>query len=136
MRIQTITKYGLVSLCLTLPPLAATAQDCDDWHEIISLSSSETVIRHCLRQGLDLTARDEHNFTVLHVAAIRSSSEIIQILLDAGADPSAVNDNGHYPYHLAMMRSITVDPDLVERLRQGVPAHVLNCNPAPSGFAC
>ncbi|MCK5651403.1 MAG: ankyrin repeat domain-containing protein, partial [Gemmatimonadetes bacterium] len=46
-------------------------------------------------------ARDESRYTALHWAAIRAQWEAFQLLVESGADPSAVGGDGGTPLHWA-----------------------------------
>ena len=48
-----------------------------------------------------LAARDARGFTVLHIAATEDRPEVQRLLLQSGADPNAVNDDGASPLHIA-----------------------------------
>lgn len=51
-----------------------------------------------------LAARDKDGSTPLHCAAWKGHAQIVELLLDAGADINAHNDNGHWgttPLHAA-----------------------------------
>ena len=48
-----------------------------------------------------LAARDSMGFTVLHIVAGEDRPEVQRFLLESGADPNAVNDEGVSPLHIA-----------------------------------
>ena len=48
-----------------------------------------------------LAARDSMGFTVLHIIAGEDRPEVQRYLLESGADPNAVNDEGVSPLHIA-----------------------------------
>lgn len=62
-------------------------------------------VKDLLQQDRSLTsARDPDKSTPLHWAAWKGHDQIVQILLDAGADVHAKNENGHWgdtPLHAA-----------------------------------
>ena len=52
--------------------------------------------------GLDLNAKDgERGWTALHGAAQRGRADIVQLLLDAGAEVNPLDDSGCTPLDLA-----------------------------------
>ena len=63
--------------------------------------SAEKAVRLLLAAGSDINARNEADFTALHGAALRGSHEVIQILVDYGADLNARDFRGRTPYRLA-----------------------------------
>ena len=64
-------------------------------------ASAEKAVRLLLAAGSDINARNEADFTALHGAALRGSHEVIQILVDHGADLNARDFRGRTPYRLA-----------------------------------
>jgi ankyrin repeat protein len=50
-----------------------------------------------LGAGASINARDKKGYTVLHVAARANNVALVQMLVDAGADPFAVNLKGELP---------------------------------------
>lgn len=74
-----------------------------------------------------LESKDDQRRTALHLAVMRRDKAIVSVLLDHGADASAVDFELHTPLHLACMdqlrvagwyrfSSITVHSDIVEML--------------------
>ena len=63
--------------------------------------SAEKAVRLLLTAGSDVNARNEADFTALHGASLRGSHEVIQILVDHGADLNARDFRGRTPYRLA-----------------------------------
>jgi ankyrin repeat protein len=59
------------------------------------------VLIQLLRAGADVNAADEHGFTALMDAAIRDQAELVKILLQHGADPDRVNQDGRSARELA-----------------------------------
>jgi tankyrase len=77
---------------------AATFGDLDTIREM--LASDSTIV----------SSKIEWGFTALHGVAGEEQFEMAELLLDAGADPNAQNDDGITPLHLA------VYPRMVELL--------------------
>ena len=63
--------------------------------------SAEATVRLLLESGANVHARNEADFTALHGAAFRGLNEVIQILVDHGADIDARDFRGRTPYRLA-----------------------------------
>ena len=76
---------------------------CDDWNtaRFFEHADAATVSR-CLDDGADVRTRDANGMTPLHFAAARTRAPgVIQALLDAGADASAVDSQGKAAWHHA-----------------------------------
>ena len=84
-------------LAISLAAQPAAAQDCavgpDDWDDV-------QLFRRCLSEvGLDWWDAPSGN-TILHNAAANTNNPtVVQLLLEADADPNAVNDRGETPLH-------------------------------------
>lgn len=63
--------------------------------------AAEEAVRVLLEAGADINAVNEASFTALHGAAYRGLNEVIQILVDHGADIDARDFRGRTPYRLA-----------------------------------
>ena len=50
---------------------------------------------------VDVNHRDSTDFTVLHSAAASKATDVAQVLIDAGADIDAMNNEGHAPLYFA-----------------------------------
>jgi ankyrin repeat protein len=55
------------------------------------------IARMLLEHGVDVHARNKFYATALHLAAFRGRPEIVQLLLDHGANPNAENEKGRTP---------------------------------------
>ncbi|QDT36051.1 ankyrin repeat domain-containing protein [Stratiformator vulcanicus] len=60
-------------------------------------SSSPEAVRYLIGLGLDVNARDRHNWTPLHYACRSTTPDTVMVLLKAGADVDIVNDEGDIP---------------------------------------
>jgi ankyrin repeat protein len=63
--------------------------------------AAEEAVRLLLDAGADVKAVNEADFTALHGAAFRGLNEVIQILVDHGANINARDFRGRTPYRLA-----------------------------------
>ena len=63
--------------------------------------SAFDVVTLLVEAGADVRAVNEADFTALHGGAFRGSNEIIQHLLDHGADINAQDFRGRTPYRIA-----------------------------------
>ncbi len=70
-----------------------------DLFEACEANDANTV-RQCLRNG-DVNVRDDYSWTPLMCAACAGSTEIVALLLDAGADASSRDRAGYTAYSLA-----------------------------------
>ena len=50
---------------------------------------------------VDLNHQDRDNYTALHIAVHFKHADVVQVLIDAGADIETKNDKGHSPLHVA-----------------------------------
>jgi len=64
--------------------------------------SKHKLVRQMLDKGANVNARNEHQSSVLAMAASRGSSEIVDLLLAHGADVNAANDKGWTALMLAV----------------------------------
>ena len=62
-------------------------------HTAVAAGDIEAVL-DCLKSGDDFAARDARGRTPLHIAVEENWPEIAEMLLDAGADPQAQDNNG------------------------------------------
>jgi len=50
------------------------------------------------------------NKTALHMAALNDHVDVVQLLIDSGADVTAADDAGNTPLHFAALKSVTQKP--------------------------
>lgn len=68
--------------------------------------SDEPLVQALIERGIDLTARNEHGDTALHVAAaMAGNTEIATRLVEAGSDVNARGKGGATPLHYAVHSS-------------------------------
>jgi ankyrin repeat protein len=60
------------------------------------------IARFLVQAGASIEARDEDLSTLLHDAAVKGHLDIIQMLLDAGADRTIRDSNGYTAAQLAI----------------------------------
>ena len=84
--------------------------------------SGEESVRVLLEAGADINAVNEADFTALHGAAFRGLNEIVQILVEHGADIDARDFRGRTPFRLAegskQSFQFQVWPETAELLRE------------------
>ena len=61
------------------------------------------MIKHLIEFGVDVNARDYYGNTPLHYAARLKKSELIEMLLNAGAEIDPVNKDGLTPLRLMLL---------------------------------
>jgi uncharacterized protein len=74
-------------------------------HACIALSQNAEIARLLIAQGADVNMEQAGGYTPLHQAAAAGLSELTQILLEAGADPSCVCHQGKTPADYARERN-------------------------------
>lgn len=57
----------------------------------------EKVLRYLLKQGADISAKDDADFTALHAAVIANDIGCVKCLLEVGCDVNAKNMYGNNP---------------------------------------
>jgi ankyrin repeat protein len=84
-------------------------------HACISLSRDSETARVLIAQGADVNMAQAGGYTALHQAAAAGLEELTGILLQAGADPAKVCDQGKTPaayaqerHHDTVVRQLTV----------------------------
>jgi len=60
------------------------------------------LIKYLIKIGVDVNAREVNLWTPLHFAARRKSTDAMKLLIDAGAEVDAVNDEGLTPLQLTI----------------------------------
>ena len=73
-----------------------------DFFQAVGKGNVEDV-KGLLHSGLSIASKNEYGETALHVSAISGNLELLQLLLDAGGDPSAVT-SGTYPGHKSIVQ--------------------------------
>ena len=76
---------------------------CEDWNTALFFERAGTAdVSRCLKAGAEVGVRDEAEATPLHLAASKSEvPAVVQVLLDAGADPAARDMQGKAPWDYA-----------------------------------
>lgn len=74
-------------------------------------------VRHHLKQGADLAAKDQYGFTALHCAAFacnkantKPGAEVMRVLLESGAPPNALSADGRSVLYLTAELSWELEP--------------------------
>jgi ankyrin repeat protein len=58
-------------------------------------------VRLLIAHGVDVTAKDDHLSTPLHLASSSGIPEIVRLLIDSGADVTEKDGSSRTPLHLA-----------------------------------
>ena len=91
--------------------------------------SAEDAVKVLLEAGVDVNGVNEADFTALHGATFRGLNEVIQILVDHGANINARDFRGRTPYRLAELAKQSTQmqafPDTAELLKRlGADIHL------------
>ena len=70
-----------------------------------SRNGYKVTVRRFLREGASLKEQDESGRTALHFAVLGGETEVVEMLLAAGADPDIPDKNGTTPFLLAAENS-------------------------------
>ena len=119
--LKKATAAGLACLLLVagLPLPAAAAESCQGWRTA-KFFETATVdeVRVCLSAGEDPNEPDRKGLTALHRAARETSDPaVIEVLLDAGANPRAYSIAGRLPWDFARRNDKIKGSDAYQRLR-------------------
>ena len=78
-------------------------RDNNPLHYLLYLSikdpTIESKIKELIQCGLDINSRNSKGFTALYIAIKEHSIEMVQLLLELGADPNVCNDNNENVLH-------------------------------------
>ena len=80
-------------------------------------ASENTIVELLLEYGVNVDARDKQGWTPLYKAAYALYLQVLVALLDRGADPHALTNNGETPFQLA---TVTRIPYYQEKVRAQV----------------
>ena len=87
-------------------------QNVDDiWTPIFS--GSVTGVENAISIGTDINIRGDDAYTPLHLAALLGNHEIIEILLEAGAEPDPLNSKDETPLVLAVFAGSTKSAEIL-----------------------
>ena len=81
-------------------------------HQVKGCPLLEGNMEHLIEAGVDVNAQDEYGYTALHrqsfpISPTEDSLAIIDLLLEAGADPTLKNRSGEAPWKTALLLSHT-----------------------------
>ena len=97
--------FGLAALCIATPAAAARADDYFDNPARAARHNDAEAVRGMLAGGEGKPNQtDEQSRTALHYATSNGNTEIIAILIKAGAKLDPVDPLGNTPLHLAADR--------------------------------
>jgi uncharacterized protein len=87
------------------------------------------VIRHLIGLGVDVNAKDRRRWTPLHFAARTKSAPVVKLLIEAGAELDAEDDEGItplrqsilcYPWNLEVIELFLAAGAKTERFRKSI----------------
>ncbi len=67
--------------------------------------------------GADVNAREDEQWTPLHFAAREDSPEVVRLLLDSGADPNVINNQGSTPISIAVGNTTPTGTTILQLLK-------------------
>lgn len=76
-------------------------------HAALSGNTLPVLVRRLVFAGADVTSRDAHNNTPLHLAASRGYDPLCELLIARGADAHALSDDKSTPAMLAFARGFS-----------------------------
>lgn len=89
---------------------AAYTTKSDKWNmlhmELVTITEPHKLklVRHLIKIGVDVSAKDASGWTPLHFAVRGGKPSVVKALLDAGADYSAVDSDGYSPLYRCMLQ--------------------------------
>ena len=92
----------MIILCIFAANLYAATTAVDDLFTAIKLKNVAKV-KGLIAAKVDVNEANEKNFTPLYRAVVEGNSEIVKILLDAGANPKGGKDNTFLPLIAAIV---------------------------------
>ncbi len=98
-----------------------TEVSCENWNTALFFEYADaTDVSRCLKAGVKVSARNETEATPLHIAASKSEvPAVVQVLLDAGADPAARDGQGKSPWDRAKANPALKGTEVYWRLNEG-----------------
>lgn len=110
---QLLKLIALCSLCLLFTGCSQSPPTADEAIDAVYNDDVATIEAY-IQSGGDVDVIDDEGYALLHIACWNSgTSEIVKMLIDAGADINACASLEQAPLHLASMQS---DPELVRVL--------------------
>jgi hypothetical protein len=76
--------------------------------------SNVDITRILLENGANVDARDEYGTTPLHVAIQLNATNVVELLLEMGADPTTISETGDTPESLARRKGNPAIIDLLD----------------------
>lgn len=84
-------------------------------HQVLSENMAASLRTHLAKDSSLVSVRGHNGWTLLHQEASAGSTPTVKILLDAGADPNAVGENGMTPLDLARVLRWDAVAELLDR---------------------
>lgn len=127
--LKKITAAGLACVLFAaglLRPAAAAEESCKGWNTAKFFESATVEqVKACLKAGRDPNEQDPKGLTALHWAARKTSDPVvIEVLLDAGANPRASSIAGRTPWDYARRNKKIKGSTVSQRLRMSLASEV------------
>ena len=86
---------------------------------VVSVETAVAIAKALLAAGAEVNAKDAAGYTALmHACSTIDNGEVIELLLDNGADITVVSEGGNTAYDLADAQYRNPKPDWLKRLRR------------------
>ena len=90
---------------------------------VVSVETAVAIAKALLAAGAEVNAKDEAGYTALmHACSTINNGEVIELLLNNGADITVVSEGGNTAYDLADAQYRNPKPDWLDRLKVRRPA--------------
>lgn len=116
--IPNLARLLLVSLFLAVVAATCSEPPLPRWYSA-ARNGHEGVVIALARRGQNLDATDEKGRTALHYAAEFDQPDMVQLLIEMGADPNVLDAKGHTPADKVIALGLPRDSSVLWKLREG-----------------